>query len=146
MAFTSKVACICYQSINWTPLWFQTNLFKELFFFLWPYKTKVCKTQCLLHTCLCRTNSCWGQRKEHKTAEALLTLCLFSFCFEERGSYPQFKSQSINTYWQANRNLIDCYWTPQTKCYVYRQSYTLTISKQVCNQSRSLKTQQLKLT
>jgi len=33
-----------------------------------------------------------------------LTLCLFSFCFEERGSYPQFKSQSINTYWQANRD------------------------------------------
>ena len=33
-----------------------------------------------------------------------MTLCLFSFCFEERGSYPQFKSQSINTYWQANRD------------------------------------------
>ena len=28
--------------------------------------------------------------------------------FEERGSYPQFKSQSINTYWQANRDPSSC--------------------------------------
>ena len=82
MVFPYKVACLCHPGIKLNTVVIPNELSSKIVLaFPLTLETKVCKTQCLLHTCLVLYKQLLRSEEGHKNRGGKIVALLIFFLF-----------------------------------------------------------------